>query len=119
VLETLLALRGGSKSSYVFPNPSTGQPWRDVKRAFAAACKEAEIEGLRFHDLRHSAGTRMADAGVPLPAVAAVLGHRDIKTTSRYAHATEESKRRAVMAIESASQQAWSRNGQEKKSAAG
>src|SRR5215470_9478518 len=49
---------------------------------------------------RHTFGTRAADAGVPLGAVAAVMGHADIHTTMRYAHATDEGKRRAVEAIE-------------------
>jgi integrase len=50
-------------------------------------------------DLHYTFGTRAEDAGVPLPAIRDVMGHRSIKTTERYAHATDEGKRRAVEAI--------------------
>jgi integrase len=75
-------------------------PLKDIKNAFRAALRGAKIEGFRFHDLRHTAGTRMADAGVPITAIADILGHADVRTTMRYAHATEEAKRRAVGALE-------------------
>lgn len=43
----------------------------------------AEID-LHFHDLRHEAGSRKLEAGWPLHAVQAFLGHADVTTTSRY-----------------------------------
>jgi integrase len=39
----------------------------------------------RFHDLRHTFGTRMAAAGVPMRTLQEWMGHRDIETTQRYA----------------------------------
>ena len=42
-------------------------------------------ERHRFHDLRHTFGTRMAAAGVPLRTLQEWMGHRDIATTQRYA----------------------------------
>ena len=41
---------------------------------------------MRFHDLRHTFGTRMAGAGTPMPTLQAWMGHSSIKTTSRYTH---------------------------------
>ena len=98
VIWELRETSGGSE--YVFPNSITSMPLKDIKNAFRAAMKDAKIEGFRFHDLRHTAGTRMADAGVPITAIADILGHADVRTTMRYAHATEEAKRRAVGALE-------------------
>jgi integrase len=40
---------------------------------------------VRFHDLRHTFGTRMAGAGVPLRTLQEWMGHRDFKTTLIYA----------------------------------
>ncbi len=40
---------------------------------------------LRFHDLRHTFGTRMAAAGVPMRTLQEWMGHRDFKTTMIYA----------------------------------
>lgn len=41
-------------------------------------------EQHRFHDLRHTFGTRMAAAGVPLRTLQEFMGHRDLATTQRY-----------------------------------
>ena len=60
------------------------------------ACEAAKIKDLRFQDLRHTAATRMTDASVNVIVIAEVLGHGDIRTTKRYWHALEESKREAV-----------------------
>lgn len=57
-----------------------------LKRAFGTACKKAGIQGLRFHDLRHTAATRMIENTGNIVAVSKILGHADIKTTMRYAH---------------------------------
>lgn len=46
-------------------------------------------------------GTRAIDSGAPLSAVKEVMGHADIHTTTRYVHATDEGKRRAVEAAAS------------------
>ena len=40
---------------------------------------------FHFHDLRHTAATRMADAGADPFTLAAILGHSDIRMTARYA----------------------------------
>ena len=84
---------------FLFTNPKTGTRYTTIKTAWLTACRNAGLSNLRFHDLRHTFGTRAADAGVPLPAIRDVMGHRSIQTTERYAHATDEGKRRAVEAI--------------------
>jgi integrase len=56
----------------------------DVKHSFVSACKDAGIENLHFHDLRHSFITRSAAAGI-LPTVSMKLaGHEDLEMHSRY-----------------------------------
>jgi len=72
-----------------------GKPIEDFRRAFEKACKRAKIDRLRFHDLRHSAATRMIESGVNIVAVSKILGHSDIRTTMRYAH-PDNSLREAV-----------------------
>jgi integrase len=83
-------------SGYVFPSSKTGGQMADVKSRFNPACDAAGLKGLRFHDLRHTAATRMIEAGIDIAAVREILGHADIRMTARYAHATSEAKRRAV-----------------------
>ena len=70
-----------------FCHPQTGLPLdrsRLLKR-FKAAAKRAEVREVRFHDLRHTFGTRMAAAGVALRTLQEWMGHRDFKTTLIYA----------------------------------
>jgi integrase len=80
--------------------PDSTQDSGSVKTAWLKACKKAQITDLRFHDLRHTFGTRTTDAGTPLTATASVMGHASTRTTERYAYATDEGKRRAVLTIE-------------------
>jgi integrase len=71
----------------------------DVKTAWRTALREAGITGLRFHDLRHTAATRLAEAGADAFTIAAILGHASIQTSARYTHASDERKRRLLEAI--------------------
>ena len=56
----------------------------------------AKIKDFCFHDLRHTAATRMADAGADVFTLMKILGHSDIRMTARYTHATDSALRRAV-----------------------
>ena len=97
VREELLKLTEGKGDlEYIFINPETGKPFRDVKNAFKKACGLAGIDGLRFHDLRHTFGTRLAEAGESLHRIAELMGHSNIQMTMRYAHALAGGKHAAV-----------------------
>jgi integrase len=91
--------RQGKDEAFVFKNRKTGVNLIDVKRAFNGACVDAGIEDFRFHDLRHTAGTRLADAGADAFTIAEILGHATLQMTKRYTHATDERKRKAVEAL--------------------
>jgi integrase len=54
-----------------------------VKR-YKRALRKAGVRQVRFNDLRHTFGTRMAAAGVPMRTLQEWMGHRDIKTTEIY-----------------------------------
>ena len=71
----------------VFAHPDVGSPLersRLLKR-FKRNLARASVRELRFHDLRHTFGTRVAAAGVPLRTLQEWMGHRDFKTTLIYA----------------------------------
>jgi len=55
----------------------------------------ADLAGFRFHDLRHTAATRILRATQNLATTAKVLSHRNLKTTLRYAHVLDDDIRRA------------------------
>jgi integrase len=72
----------------VFAHPVTGSPLdrHEVSRRFKIALRRADVREVRFHDLTHTFGTRMAAAGVPIRTLQEWMGHADIKTTLIYAH---------------------------------
>ncbi len=98
VSEELQGING--KSEYAFCNPKTGEPYHSIKTSFSKALKRAELEGVRFHDLRHTAATMMVTSGVDIVTVQQILGHSDIKMTARYTHPTTETKMSAVNSLE-------------------
>lgn len=60
-----------------------------VSKAFAKACKDAGITGATFHDLRHTAVTRWADAGFDEALIMKATGHRTAAVFRRYRTVTE------------------------------
>lgn len=71
----------------VFGHPRTGSPYdaSRLRKRFKRAIVIAGIRDVRFHDLRHTFGTRMAASGAPLRALMEWMGHRDLATTLVYA----------------------------------
>ena len=62
--------------------------------------RKAEIKDFTFHDLRHTFASRLVMAGVDLPTVKELLGHRDISMTMRYTHLSSNHKQTAVGKLE-------------------
>jgi site-specific recombinase XerD len=58
-----------------------------------------------IYDLRHTFATRMVDSGVSLPTLAAILGHSNLRTISRYVHPSAESQREAMEKYDAAQSQ--------------
>ena len=74
-------------SPWVFP--SVRNPLRSRCRNLSlwyAVRREAGIGDVRLHDLRHTVASQAAMNGVPLPVVARLLGHRNVRMTMHYAH---------------------------------
>ena len=67
-----------------------GQPIQLVKRSFMTACRNAGIEDLRFHDLRHCATTNLRQAGVDTVTATKIVGHKSEKMHRRYNSVSEE-----------------------------
>jgi len=59
----------------------------------------AGIEGLRWHDLSATFGTRLGETGYDGFNIAQLMGHSDICMTARYVRGTERNKRAAVEAV--------------------
>lgn len=66
--------------------PVFGMSAEAMKRRFIRLVRSVGVEGLRFHDLRHTAITRYARAGLNPIQLAVISGHKDIRMLSRYTH---------------------------------
>ena len=76
------------------PIKSLKEAWESAKRVSGVTC--------RFHDLRHSACTRLLERGVPLPVIASLLGWSagtTVRMARRYGHISADAQRQAVMAL--------------------
>jgi integrase len=72
-----------------------------LRKGWDNALKDAGIEGFRFHDLRHTRGTRIVRATGSLAAAKKALAHRSLTTTLRYSHVLDDDLRNALDASES------------------
>jgi integrase len=97
-VDLLRQLPRHSESEYVFCK-ADGSPYRDIYSGFRQALKRAGITDCTIHTLRHTFGSQLAMAGVPLPTLKDLMGHRDIKTTMRYAHLAHDHRRASVAKI--------------------
>lgn len=61
-----------------------------ITTAFDRCCKRAQIENLRFHDLRHEATSRFFEMGFNLMEVSSITGHKDLAMLKRYTHLKAE-----------------------------
>lgn len=91
----------GEPSPYVFNNPDTATRWIDIKKQWGRALRLSGIREFRFHDLRHTFASRLAQRGVSLKAIQDLLGHADLKMTMRYAHLAQNDLREAVAVLSS------------------
>ena len=85
--QAILARQPRAASPYVFPSPR--HPDKSLSHALCLwhrARKEAGLDDVRLHDLRHTVASQAVARGVPLSTVARMLGHADPVMTLRYAH---------------------------------
>lgn len=74
--------------------------WDTFRTAWETAVRVARIENFRFHDLRHTFASWLAQKGRPLPEIREALGHRTLAMTLRYAHLSPENRRAAVASLD-------------------
>lgn len=99
-MEKVLVEARRNGSPFIFCN-RIGQPYGDIKHSFTTAIRKAEIEGFRFHDLRHTFASHLVMEGVDLATVKYLMGHKSFEMTLRYAHLAPEHKQKAVKIMDS------------------
>jgi integrase len=77
-----------------------GDPIRSTRDGIVRVRLLGCVQQIRLHDLRHWQATQLLDAGVPVPTVAARLGHADGTTTMKvYAHRTKRADEQAAAVV--------------------
>lgn len=89
LLAMIEALPRSKKHDRVLLGNFFEQLWQHAKA-------RAGLSDFHFHDLRHTAATRMLDAGVDPFTIQAILGHSSLAMTARYSHATSDGARLAL-----------------------
>ncbi len=92
VLNSLPRIEG---NPYVLPGNKRGTHLVNLHAGWMELRKEAKLENVRLHDLRHSFASVGAGAGMSLPTIGALLGHRHVATTNRYAHLDQDPLKKA------------------------
>ena len=72
-----------------------------IRRDWKRAVKNSGVAKVRFHDLRHTALTRLVLTGADLRTVKDIAGHSSLKTTQRYLHSSDKLKQAAVERLSS------------------
>jgi integrase len=89
-IELLASLRRAEGSPYVFPGRLAGSSLVEINRVWFSVRHAAGLDDVRLHDLRHSFASTVASAGGSLLMIRALLGHKDTKTTQKYAHLLDD-----------------------------
>ena len=83
--------RYGEGCPYLFPGRPPTWPIDNIASQWTRIRDEAELPGLRLHDLRHSWASVAAMNGVGMVTIAKLLGHALVETTERYVHLSDRS----------------------------
>jgi integrase len=71
-----------------------------LRGAFENSVLKAKVADFRFHDLRHTFASRLAQNGVDPYAIQKLMGHKTFTTTQRYAHHYSESLRGGIRSLD-------------------
>ncbi|HJP19527.1 MAG TPA: site-specific integrase [Nitrospinota bacterium] len=90
-----------NNTGLVFQNEANRKRSRhNVSSAFTRACRRAGIEDFRFHDLRHDFGSNLVQRGISIYSVKELMGHKDVRTTQRYAHLSPDKLKVDIAALD-------------------
>jgi integrase len=89
---------------------------RDNRNWWTRAKSGAKVKGFRWHDLRHTFCSRLAQRGVSLKVIQVLAGHKTISITARYAHLDKASVLKGLAVLEQDDTPASSAAGHKRKS---
>ena len=78
---------------WMFPGKKPGTRLASLGNHWKGLREEAELPGVRLHDLRHSYASRALAIGESLSMIGKLLGHAKVETTARYAHLARDAEK--------------------------
>jgi integrase len=90
-----------SGNPWLFPSDTPGQPVQEIRRFWKAIQTEADLPGVRVHDLRHTFASLLVSGGASLEMIGKLLGHTQMQTTQRYAHLMDSPLREGLDTVAS------------------
>ena len=82
----ILAAVPPNEGDYIFPGKDGIEPIQGLQKIWHRIRREAGLQDVRIHDLRHTFASVAVSSGTPLYEVGRLLGHASIQSTQRYAH---------------------------------
>lgn len=84
------------RSDLIFPAPSNPAKPADFRAQWDRLKESCELDGVRIHDMRHTAASFLIMSGAGLRTTAEVLGHKTLQMVQRYSHLLDEHKNDAA-----------------------
>lgn len=111
MLERAQKLGFDKPEHYIWPadqrrRPDATRPAKSWDNAWRALRKAAGLPGLRFHDLRHTVITELAEMGVPDHVMESISGHLSRRMLEHYSHVRLDAKRKALEELDAWRQKA-------------
>ena len=97
-------LEADQPTRYLFPGHWNAKTTKQMTRSAAdlilkEACQQVGLVGVSTHSFRRTALTQMSNAGIPLPVIQRISGHRDLATLQRYLEISDQQVVEAVNTI--------------------
>lgn len=99
VFEVLDKVSRQKDNPYVIVGGKPGTHLVNLKDPWSVIRQAANLNDVRLHDLRHAFASVAVGAGMSLPLLGALLGHRNPSTTARYAHLADDPQRQAAAVV--------------------
>lgn len=96
-----------AENKYIFPGNGTKGWMINLRKPWTKICAKAGLDGVRLHDLRHTAASIAVGQGASLAIIGRLLGHSQAQTTQRYAHVDANPALRAANAVGAAISSCW------------
>ena len=85
---------------WVFPSPRTPlKPYSGFRIHWDKALQEADIDDFRFHDLRHTCASYLAQKNISQSIIMKVLGHKTLAASQRYVHLSVDEQEAALLEV--------------------